>query len=128
MSFRQIFDRIVRIARSEMHTSSSTAFERELRRAEKLIEESRGESRTSVISSENRSSDNAKSPEFLSACKVLGVEPTATRVEISVAYRAHARRLHPDRVSHLTEEQQRVALIRMQELNLAYEYLDRNVG
>jgi DnaJ-domain-containing protein 1 len=129
MSFRQIFDRIARIARAELNSGRSEAYERELRRAQELIEESRGERRTSVEPDDGSSSTSGShrqpDPEYLEACRVLGVRATATRTEITAAYRSLARDFHPDRVSHLSPEAQKVALNRMQQINLAYELLER---
>ncbi|MBC8145750.1 MAG: DnaJ domain-containing protein [bacterium] len=131
MSFRQIFDRIARLARSEMRSSPSSDFERELRRAEELIEESRGPRRTTVdddssSTMQRPSSSSELTPEYVRACRTLGIATTATRAEIAAAYRARARQFHPDRVSNSSAEEQRAALVIMQELNLAYEYLERS--
>jgi DnaJ-domain-containing protein 1 len=130
MSFRQIFDRIVRIARAEANADRSSDFERELRRAEELIDESRRPRRSSIeeedpAPDETKTSTPGRDPEYLRACRTLGVQPGATREQIASTYRARARDFHPDRVSHLPPDAQKEMLRRMQELNLAYEYLER---
>src|SRR5688500_10557222 len=98
MSFRQIFDRIARLARAEMGGSRSSDYERELRRAEELIEESRGPRRTTVESATQSATDPTATPQYARACEVVGVSTRATRAEIATAYRERARQFHPDRV------------------------------
>ena len=127
MSFRQIFDRIARIARAEMGSAQSRDYERELRRAEELIEESRRPRRSSV-DHDVEPPDITQTPEYARACSVIGVSVQATRAEIASAYRERARQFHPDRVSHLSADEQRAALRRMQALNLAYEFLERHAA
>ena len=141
MSFRQIFDRLSRIARAEIG-SSRDAYERELRRAEELIEESRRPRRTTVDDSgdadraragsadssggERRRADEDEA--YRRACATVGVAPGASIEQVAIAYRMRAREFHPDRVAHLSADQQRAALRQMQELNLAYEYLERRAA
>ena len=57
--------------------------------------------------------------------KVLGVEPDASRAEISAAYKQKARMYHPDRVATLAPEVREAAEIRMKEINAAYGELKR---
>lgn len=125
MSFRQIFDRIARLARAEIGASRASDYERELRRAEELIEESRGARRTTVEEEAPSEASAGEREAYLVACRTIGVAPGATREQIVAAYRERARSFHPDRVSHRSESEQRDALRRMQELNLAYEFLVR---
>lgn len=128
MSFRQIFDRITRIARAEIGSRES-AFDHELRRARELIEESRrrehGELTDGAPSVEipQPSLDH----EYLAACRTIGVAPGSPWEVIATTFRLRARELHPDRVAHLPETEQRGAHRRMQELNLAYEFLERRM-
>lgn len=140
MSFRQIFDRLARFARSEMHAPGRSSFEEELRRAQELIEESRRPRRTSVeddpASARNserpaeRSSQTAprREEEYYRALRTIGAPDDATPEQITAAFRERAREVHPDRLEHLSPALQRDALRRMQELNLAYEYLRRRRG
>lgn len=53
--------------------------------------------------------------------QVLGLPPTASRKEITEAYRALARRYHPDRHLKSSEPRRRRAERRMRELNDAYQ-------
>jgi hypothetical protein len=130
MSFRQIFDRITRIARAEAFGTRGSSYEEELRRAEELIEESRRPRRTTIDESadaaEPQSEEEAEA--YRVALRTIGVRAGATREQIATAYRQRARELHPDRVGHMSPEEQREALRRMQELNLAYEFLRRRAG
>lgn len=131
MSFRQIFDRIARIARSEMSGHRRSSFEEELRRAEELIEESRRPRRSSIDAEPEPETGPAReedSEEYRRALRTIGVAPGATRDEIAAAYRQRARELHPDRNAHPGAAEQAEVLRRMQELNLAYEYLRRRFG
>ena len=53
--------------------------------------------------------------------RVLGVSPTATRAEISSAYRALISQYHPDKVTRLGPEIRAVAERKSAEINRAYE-------
>ena len=63
-----------------------------------------------------------------SLLKVLGVEPGASRAEISSAYKKKARMYHPDRVASLPPEVREQAELRMKEINAAYGELKRRGG
>ena len=54
---------------------------------------------------------------------VLGVKPGASREEIRAAYRTAAQEYHPDKVSHLGPELQKVAKQKFMEIQEAYEKL-----
>ncbi|MHB8789666.1 MAG: J domain-containing protein [Desulfobulbaceae bacterium] len=56
---------------------------------------------------------------------VLGLEPGADTMEIKKAYRKLSMQYHPDKVSHLGAEFQRVAEEKMKEINVAYEYFKK---
>lgn len=55
--------------------------------------------------------------------EVLGVDKTASEKEIKKAYRKLAIKYHPDKQSGKSEEQQKEAAEKMQEINFAYENL-----
>ena len=57
------------------------------------------------------------------AHEVLGVTPTASKEEISRAYRHQVALYHPDKVAHLGKDLQDLAHERMLELQQAYEKL-----
>jgi len=65
-----------------------------------------------------KSADAEKDP-----YEILGVSRNATKEEIRSAYRRQARRYHPDRVTHLGDEFQRLAKEKFQEIQKAYEIL-----
>jgi DnaJ like chaperone protein len=56
---------------------------------------------------------------------VLGLEPGADFSAIKKAYRKLSMQYHPDKVSHLGEEFQRVAEEKMKEINIAYDYFKK---
>lgn len=57
--------------------------------------------------------------------EILGVSPNASQGEIKSAYRELAGQYHPDKVSHLGEEFQKLAHRRFQEIQEAYDQLYR---
>jgi len=54
---------------------------------------------------------------------VLGIGPTASRDAIQSAYRARMQEYHPDKVAHLGEELQKLALEKSQQIQRAYQEL-----
>jgi hypothetical protein len=64
----------------------------------------------------------------VSCYDMLGVAPTATRAEIASAYRRLAKALHPDAHPSASGAEQRVRLLAMVRLNLAYEACQRGVA
>jgi hypothetical protein len=61
------------------------------------------------------------------ARKTLGLSDSASREEISVAYRHLTQMYHPDKVARLAPEFQALADKRMKEINAAYEILKQPV-
>lgn len=59
---------------------------------------------------------------------ILGVEETATNEEIKKAYRAMAKKYHPDRVSRLGDDVRKAAEAKFQEINGAYERIKKQRG
>ena len=55
--------------------------------------------------------------------EVFGLSPSASREEIESRYRELAQQYHPDKVSHLGEELQKVAHEKMLEITAAYRKL-----
>ncbi|MCH2186293.1 DnaJ domain-containing protein, partial [Myxococcota bacterium] len=56
---------------------------------------------------------------------VLGIDRSASEKEIQSAYRARMQEYHPDKVSHLGEELQRLANVKSQEIQRAYQQLKK---
>ena len=55
--------------------------------------------------------------------EILGVEKNATKKEIQTAYKKKVQQYHPDKVSHLGEELQKVANEKFIEIKSAYDRL-----
>ncbi len=55
--------------------------------------------------------------------EVLGISRNATKKEIQKAYKEKAKLYHPDKVSHLGEELQKMANIKFLEIQKAYDLL-----
>lgn len=55
--------------------------------------------------------------------KILGIRTNATKDEIQAAYRQKVKQYHPDKVSHLGEELQKVANEKFIEIKNAYDHL-----
>jgi site-specific DNA-cytosine methylase len=152
MSFRAIFDRLARIARSEL-SFPNRDFDAELRRAQELIEESRqreerrkkgeggGEKgkgreakeegrRDAGASAGKQESSNAGSGgmSYELACRTLRVASGSTFEQVAAAYRLRIREIHPDRHGRLSAAEQERTMRATQELNLAYEFLERHFG
>ena len=64
---------------------------------------------------------------MLTANQILGVRVNATQDEIAAAYRALAKRFHPDRHANSTERERSEAAKRMAEVNEAYAELTKGV-
>jgi DnaJ like chaperone protein len=59
------------------------------------------------------------------AFRTLGIEPSASRAEVQAAYRKLVTEYHPDRVTNLPEEFQKVAHEKMTQINAAYDTLKK---
>ena len=57
---------------------------------------------------------------------LLQVPRTATKVEVTAAYRRLVKQYHPDTVAHLAPEFRELAEHRMKEINAAYQNLTRS--
>lgn len=64
----------------------------------------------------------------LNAYRVLGLKPTASVDEIKSAYRRFMMAYHPDRVMNQSAQKQQEAQRRAQEVNVAYEILQKVRG
>lgn len=63
-----------------------------------------------------------------SAYKVLEIKSNATDTEVKKAYRKMATKYHPDKVSYLGEEFQKMAEEKFKQLNEAYELIKKERG
>jgi uncharacterized membrane protein YkvA (DUF1232 family) len=73
----------------------------------------------------DRSSSGESAESDSSPYAVLGVSRGASQEEIRKAYRARMQEYHPDKVSHLGEDLQELALRRSQDIQRAYQRLRR---
>jgi len=62
-------------------------------------------------------------PRALDAYTVLGIDRSASGKEIQSAYRARMQEYHPDKVSHLGQDLQKLAHAKCQEIQRAYQEL-----
>ena len=60
--------------------------------------------------------------------KILEVSPDATDDEVKKAYRAAAKKHHPDKVSHLGEDVRKAAEVKFSQVNEAYERIKKSRG
>jgi len=57
--------------------------------------------------------------------KILEISPDASDEEVKKAYRAAAKKHHPDKVSHLGEEVRKAAEVKFAKVNEAYEHIKK---
>jgi uncharacterized membrane protein YkvA (DUF1232 family) len=62
-------------------------------------------------------------PRAFNAYTVLGIDRSASDKDIQSAYRARMQEYHPDKVSHLGQELQKLAHAKSQEIQRAYQEL-----
>ncbi|HHJ10075.1 MAG TPA: molecular chaperone DjlA [Bacteroidetes bacterium] len=67
-------------------------------------------------------------PDTDAAYRILGLDRTATDEEVKKAFRKMAVEYHPDKVSYLGEELQKVAKEKFQKINEAYETIRKERG
>lgn len=65
-------------------------------------------------------------PNYKTPYEILNISPSASKEEITKAYRKMAKMYHPDRVAELAPEFRALAEERMKVINGAYEKLTRN--
>ena len=74
--------------------------------------------------SENFTQNNKeKSKIHKSPYEILGIKKNATKKEIQKAYKDKVKQYHPDKVSHLGEELQKIANEKFLEIQDAYDFL-----
>lgn len=69
-----------------------------------------------------------RSGNTVEAYAALGISPGASEEEVKTAYRAMARKYHPDRVNHLGEEFVKMATEKFQAIHLAYTAVRKERG
>lgn len=131
MSFSQIFDRINRFARAHAPGGFGRSREEDLRLAEELIEQERRRDERERAGA-NRAASQEKPDQtrlaYLQAIRILALSDGAPWEQIVLAYRREIAIHHPDRTAHLNPADQQRAHRRTQELNLAFEFLERYHG
>ncbi len=116
-----ILKRIIAIFRAEINSRASTVdtasdhFDGDDHELRRIIEEL------------NRTQAKQQSPKPSGtvewAYRTLGITPSASNDQIKAAYRRAISQTHPDRFARASEEQQRLAARRAQEINRAYAFL-----
>ncbi|MEZ4846196.1 MAG: DnaJ domain-containing protein [Bdellovibrionota bacterium] len=59
---------------------------------------------------------------------VLGVSPEASDEEVKAAYREQSRKNHPDLVSHMSIDFQKLAESKLKQINAAYDVIKKQRG
>ena len=73
--------------------------------------------------SERGSPSQPKQAKAFDAYEVLGISRSASSDAIQTAYRERMKEYHPDKVTHLGEELQKLAHVKSQEIQRAYRQL-----
>ncbi len=131
-----IFDRIKRIISSNINDdarSFSTILDESDEQLRRLIDElgKRQSSGTNDSARQQTPPSSRPSPQatiVYRAYTLLGIKPTASVQEIKSAYRTKMREVHPDRFASASAQAQEEAKRKAQELNMAYEILERVRG
>ncbi len=84
-----------------------------------------GETEYSRFKNERESSQEEENSE-LRYYDILGLSIDADPPEIKITYRRLVMQYHPDHVQHLGSEFQALAEEKIKEINMAYEYLQKN--
>ncbi len=81
--------------------------------------------RSSDKHSQQKTQTGSNQTRAFDAYEILGVTPSASEDAIQAAYRSRMKEYHPDKVAHLGEELQKLALEKSQEIQRAYRQLRR---
>jgi DnaJ-domain-containing protein 1 len=76
----------------------------------------------------NKNSENSKVESdlnFEDACLVLDINQNSSVDEIKIAYKTKVKEYHPDKVSGLGEELQKLAQLKTQQINSAYNVIKK---
>ncbi len=63
-----------------------------------------------------------------SSYRILGIEKTATDIEVKKAYRKMAKKYHPDKLQHLGEQLKKGAEEKFKEVQIAYDQIQKERG
>jgi DnaJ like chaperone protein len=63
-----------------------------------------------------------------SAYRILGIEKSATDIEVKKAYRKMAKKYHPDKLQHLGEQYKKGAEEKFKEVQIAYDNIQKERG
>ena len=95
----------------------------ELRRQQEEFEREKGRTGTSGPQGSQKSS--TRKPDNRSAEEVLGVQPGASKAEVTKAYKNLRSRYHPDKYAHMSEQFRNEAAEEFKAIQNAYERLKR---
>jgi DnaJ like chaperone protein len=63
-----------------------------------------------------------------SSYRILGIDKTATNIEVKKAYRKMAKKYHPDKLQHLGEQLKKGAEEKFKEVQKAYDQIQKERG
>ena len=129
----QIFDRLSRIIKTGVNQRnvdfSSVYIKSEEDELKKIIDDLNNKSEEKKESKNENSSNNQNyyndRLNFADACKILQIDGNSTVEQIKTAYKDRIKEYHPDRVSGLGEEIQKVARQKTQQINEAYSIIKK---
>jgi len=77
-----------------------------------------------------KAAESANSRKINNIYEILEIDPSASNKDVKKAYRRMANKYHPDKVSYLGEDFQKIAHQKLQEINEAYEKIkkERNLN
>lgn len=125
----QIFNRIKRIIKANSNTGSGNLEHSEDDDLKKIIDELNNSSKQNNTQ-ESRANTNTKGNnpyevKVSKALKILGLSPNAKPEEIKQKYKSLIKQYHPDKVQHLSPEEQSKASKKASEINEAYSILEK---
>ncbi|PKL84662.1 MAG: hypothetical protein CVV22_11765 [Ignavibacteriae bacterium HGW-Ignavibacteriae-1] len=123
----QIINRISKLVQSNSFKSNDSykILNQDDEELKRIIDELNNKKESSDKKSENTSKNSNNSDAVKNAFAELGVSPNADSATIKSAYRSKMKEFHPDRFVKLDKELQEKSRRKSQELNSAYDILEK---